>query len=617
MKKILLLSMPFGALERQALGLSLFKTRLRDEGFQCDIRYLTFTFARLTGVENYCWVSSEIPHTAFAGEWIFTDSLYDTAESSQSDYLHYVLKGIWQFDDMAIRRILKIKNMAQKFLDYCMKTIKWEDYSIIGFTSTFEQNIASLALAKRIKSEYPKIKIAFGGANWEGEMGIELHRRFAFVDYGFTGEADESFPDLIKLLDEGKPTEKSYKNIPGLIYRYNGKSLLSAPSKPVSNLDSLPIPDYSDYFSEFDQSSTGSFVVPALLFESARGCWWGARHHCMFCGLNGNALTFRAKSSSRVLGEIEYLSSLWKMDMLQAVDNVINMTFFDDLFPALSERKTSLRFFYEIRANLSREQVRLLSNGGVKNVQPGIESLNDHILHLMNKGTSALQNIQVLKWCKEYGIRAAWNLLYGFPGELDKDYEKIFDIIPKIKFLGAPTACGPIRLDRFSPYFNEQQAIGFINVRPILPYKYLYPFDLASINKIACYFDYDYAPGTKISGLSGELIRRVEEWQKNPEKGSIKYMERPDGELIIVDDRSVAVQHSAELNGIDKEVYMFCDKSRTVDAIEAHIKNMFPEVHLERDQIIKFLSALVDCGYQLTDGNSYLSLAINAINTTA
>ncbi|MFZ0131489.1 MAG: hypothetical protein WAK95_03030, partial [Desulfobacterales bacterium] len=92
MKKVLLLSMPFGALERQALGLSNFKARLDAEGISCDVRYLTFSFANLIGAEEYCWVSLELPHTAFAGEWVFTRCLYGANTRSQALYIRSVLR---------------------------------------------------------------------------------------------------------------------------------------------------------------------------------------------------------------------------------------------------------------------------------------------------------------------------------------------------------------------------------------------------------------------------------------------------------------------------------------------------------------------------------------------
>ena len=71
--------------------------------------------------------------------------------------------------------------------------------------------------------------------------------------------------------------------------------------RPIDDLDALPVPDYSDYFRDLDASGVSADVLPVLLFETARGCWWGAKSHCTFCGLNGGAMAFRAKSQSRAL----------------------------------------------------------------------------------------------------------------------------------------------------------------------------------------------------------------------------------------------------------------------------------------------------------------------------
>ena len=609
-KNVLLVNMPFGALERQALGLSLLKARLAEEGFSCDIRYLTFTFARLIGADNYYWITTDLPHTAFAGEWTFVPSLYGSNGDTQSGYVRHVLEGIWHLDKRSVDRLLHIQKMAEHFIQYCFSTIDWKHFSLVGFTSTFEQNISSLALAQRIKAAYPWIPIAFGGANWEGDMGIELHRRFTFVDYAFLGEAEESFPSLIRSLFSRSSNHGTQRAPAGVVYRKKGKSVLTCPPRPVRDLDKLPIPDYSDYFSELDLCAASSVVVPTLLFESARGCWWGNKHQCLFCGLNGSLLTFRAKSASRVLQELDTLVSRWKIDMLQAVDNVASMTFFKDLFPSLAHRDPRFDFFYEIRANLNRHQVKMLMDAGVTHVQPGIESINDHILTLMHKGTTALQNIQLLKWCKEYGISADWNMLYGFPGETDDDYRHILKTLPHIRFLGAPTACGPIRLDRFSPYFKDHQSYGIINVRPLLPYKFLYPFNNASVAHIANYFDYDIAAGTSISKLSTEMVQYIEEWQRNPERGTLECIEQADGKMLIVDTRSDAIRQNAILNPIDKETYSYCDQVRSIDDICTHLRVTYPRVRIEKDQVVAFLSALTGCGYMISDGMCYLSLAL-------
>jgi radical SAM superfamily enzyme YgiQ (UPF0313 family) len=66
-------------------------------------------------------------------------------------------------------------------------------------------------------------------------------------------------------------------------------------------------------------------------FESARGCWWGAKHHCTFCGLNGSAMRFRAKSPQRVLSELADLARRHHSFRFEAVDNILEPRYLKDL----------------------------------------------------------------------------------------------------------------------------------------------------------------------------------------------------------------------------------------------------------------------------------------------
>jgi ribosomal peptide maturation radical SAM protein 1 len=443
-------------------------------------------------------------------------------------------------------------------------------------------------------------------------MGMELHRRFNFVDYALMGEADESFPVLVRLLLAGRLKGAARNAIPGLLYRSKTGTQCTSPPQPVRDMDELPIPDYSDYFRDLDLSAAGLFVVPTLLFETSRGCWWGARHHCRFCGLNGTTLSFRSKTAKRALEEVKYLVSQWQIDMLQAVDNVVNMAHFRDLFPALAHNERPLRFFYEIRANLSRKQVKILRDAGVVHVQPGIESMNQHILDLMGKGTTPFLNIQVLKWCKEYDIHADWNLLYGFPGETEADYKQLLRLLPEIRFLNPPRACGPVRLDRFSPYFMSASRYGFTNVRPLASYHYIYPFDDESVHRIAYYFDYDYAPGCRTGDRSAELIGYVNDWRTNPERGTLQAVERPDGTLAIIDTRSIAIRRDAVLRGMDQEAYSYCDVARSAADVHRQLLRKFPGAKVSEVHVRAFLEGLVAHRFMVTDDSLYLSLALRS-----
>ena len=68
-------------------------------------------------------------------------------------------------------------------------------------------------------------------------------------------------------------------------------------------------PDYDDYYqllAELGQTAQGLDRI--LLYEGSRGCWWGEKHHCTFCGLNAQSMKFRAKTPEQVLQEIALLS---------------------------------------------------------------------------------------------------------------------------------------------------------------------------------------------------------------------------------------------------------------------------------------------------------------------
>lgn len=611
MKKILLLSVPFGALERPSLGISILKAKLEEDNIPCEIQYLTLPFAEMIGVETYQWMCYELPYTAFAGDWAFTSALYEDGDNKPNpNYIENVLRKTWYLDNESINRILHIKSYIPSFIEYCMESIKWEDYSVIGFTSTFEQNIASLALAKKVKEKFPKLVTVFGGANWEAEMGLELHKNFSFVDYVCSGESEESFPKLVKAIAKAKSKKFLEKNVNGIVLRNNGKSIYTGMSDQISELDGLPYPDFSDYFGNLNQSSASKSVFSSLLFETARGCWWGAKSHCTFCGLNGNSMAFRSKSPKRVLDELDYLSTRWKTESVEVVDNILDMKYFDNVIPALAKAKRPFKMFYEVKSNLKRKQVKLLHQAGVNRIQPGIESLSNNVLKLMRKGTSGLKNIQLLKWAKEYNVDAEWNLLYGFPGETRQDYEEILNILPSIRFLKDPCAVGPIRLDRFSPYYNSAEEFGLINLRPLITYEYLYPFEQEKLMKLAYYFEFDYEDDINPRNNAAKVIEYINWSKENPETGNLYMFPTNDEKLVLMDTRSVATIGELHLNHIERSIYEYCDETRSLTGIMNYLKKKFVNESFDKEQIRDFLDSLVGNHFMVTDGIGYLSLAI-------
>lgn len=598
--RILLVSMPWHALERPSLGLSLLRAALEREGHSCDIRYLGFDFADSVGVDDYLWVHGELPYTAFAGDWLFTEALYGERPAADHTYLAEIWRGQWQRTLPEWERLLRIRRRVEPFLDHCAR-LPWGEYDVVGFTSTFEQNIASLALARRVAEAHPGLVIAFGGANWEGEMGLALHRRFGFVDVAASGEADLSFPEYLDTLARGgDPTR-----IPGLVVRdADGTSRLTEPGRPIVALDDLPIPSYDDYLLQRDHSPAAVDVLPTLLLETSRGCWWGAKHHCTFCGLNGGAMGFRSKSPERVLEEIRRLRAAGA-DTVAVVDNILDMHYFSTLLPALAEHGAPLGLFYEVKANLTRQQVALLARAGIQHIQPGIESLSDGVLRLMRKGTTALQNIQLLKWCAEYGVVPEWNFLYGFPGEDPEDYRRMTTLITALSHLPPPTGSGPLRLDRFSPYHEDPAAFGITGVRPFATYRHLYDVDPEALMRVAYYFEFEYADGRDLTYVTPAL-ERITEWAARGPAGVLTVAPASDGTATVVDTRDGTVRR----HGLEPWQAALFDVMDGVTTESALLKRAL-SVGITKETARDFLQACTELRIAVTVGDRWLGLAVH------
>jgi ribosomal peptide maturation radical SAM protein 1 len=614
--RVLFIHMPWGAAERPALGLALLEAALLRDGVACQTSYLNLRLLERLGADTYGWITHTLPHIAFAGDWLFTEALYGADAQRDALYVREVLQGEWQLPEASIQRLLQVRAAVEPFLQECLDAHDWTAFDLVGFTSTFEQNIASLALAHRLKALHPQLRIAFGGANWEGVMGQEYHRCFGCVDYVCSGEADESFPRLVAALGGAPATlERRLAAIPGLVYRSrSGASLANRPADPVQHMDALPLPSFEAYFAQRSASQAAQQVSPVLLFEASRGCWWGAKSHCTFCGLNGHSMAYRRKSPERLLTELRHLITHWPCPTLEAVDNILDMGYFDTVLPVLETLDLPGPVFFEVKANLKRHHVAALRRAQITRIQPGIESLSDHVLKLMRKGTTALHNVQLLKWCREYGLAVDWNLLHGFPGETDADYAAMLTLLPKLSHLQAPGACGPIRLDRFSPYFQKPADFGLQNVQPLPVYRFLYPLSGLRLEQIAYYFHFSYRADCQPSALAHELVRLAEAQRNAADGGVLQALPRLDGGMQLHDSRPVAQLPSLLLSPMERVIVQRIDEVASLPQIMHALHTAFADQHFDPDNVAAFLDGLVARGLalkeQVPSGTHYLGLAL-------
>ena len=291
-----------------------------------------------------------------------------------------------------------------------------------------------------------------------------------------------------------------------------------------------------------------------------------------------------------------------------AVDDILDLKYLDTFLAELAGRPRPPQLFYETKANLTKPQLRRLARAGVWGIQPGIESLDTQILQLMDKGVTALNNVRLLKWCAEIGLVPEWNFLYGFPGENPAAYASMARLVPSLTHLHPPGGPGRIRLDRFSPYFTAPVVNGIINVRASIAYRHIYPFEPADLDRMAYYFDYDYADGRDPDQYAAALKEEIDRWRLHHPAARLE-LRVADDRLEIQDTRPAAVRRTTILQGPARLAYLALDAGKTVDALRAELRDRQAVPHTE--QIQEWLDEWQRARLVMREGPRYLSLATN------
>jgi ribosomal peptide maturation radical SAM protein 1 len=616
--QVVLVSMPFGNIFSPSMGLSLLKGSLNRERIPSRVLYFTMSFARQVGQSFYMGIANGEEPTVreLAGEWIFAQALFGDAATDERTYVEEVLGrrrgwvtgvGVQHLPSRVVNSVLEARTRVDAFLDECVETVLSSEPRVVGFSSVFQQHIASLALAARLRRARPDLVLILGGANCEGVMGSETARQFPFLDAVFSGEADLVFPDLVKRAIAGEPLD----GLPGVKTPAIARTELETgglmPPPSVRSMDDLPYPDFDDFFEQFNRMPWRNTWAPSILFETSRGCWWGEKQHCTFCGLNGLTMSYRSKSPARALSELDALTRRHPGIEIQVVDNILDMRYFQTVLPALARKRRKPALFYETKSNLRKEQVRVLSRAGVVDLQPGIESFSDTALRMMRKGVSGIQNLQLLKWCREFGITVHWNILWGFPGEPPEDYRAFERVMPFLTHLTPPTGVGGIRLDRFSPNFTESASLGFEDVRPLPAYQYVYALPAEAVANLAYHFTFSYREAQNPDDYIKGVLAGRRRWIREHEGSAVFYADTG-RELVIGDMRPAATTLLTVLRGVDRLLYREADAAADVKRLAEVAAEADPNAGL--DEITRRLDSLVEAGLMYRSGTRYLALAI-------
>jgi hopanoid biosynthesis associated radical SAM protein HpnJ len=381
------------------------------------------------------------------------------------------------------------------------------DYDLAVLHTSAPSFAADVATIKALKAVNPRLKAGLVGAKVAVDPDGSL-KASAAIDF----VARNEFDFTIKEVAEDRPWSDiaglSYRNASGVIVHNDERAILD-------NMDLLPFvtPVYKRDL-DIDNYFIGYLRHPYLSLYTGRGC----KSRCTFClwpqTVGGHR--YRTRSVGHVVEEIAWAQRAFPLVKEFFFDDD---TFTDDLprAEAIAKelRKLGVTWSCNAKANVPRETLKVLREGGLRLLLVGYESGNQKILHNIKKGMRTDVARKFTKDCRELGITIHGTFIMGLPGETKETIEETIRFANEIN----PHT---IQVSLAAPYpgtvlFDQAVKNGWLDTSnadlvddagvQIAPLHYAHLSQTEIFNSVEEFYRRFYFRSGKIASIVGEMVR--------------------------------------------------------------------------------------------------------------
>ncbi|MDD5119810.1 MAG: radical SAM protein [Candidatus Omnitrophica bacterium] len=413
---ILLIQCPPWDISMPPLGVAYLSSYLKEHGYNASVFDLNIALYNLAGDNaKRLWEQKNYD------KWMNTDSL-ENANNRLKDEAG----------------ILLTKLLAKADIEY------------IGLSVNLAGISMAAGLIKIIKLQKPSSKIILGG--WGC---INEHMRGLFpaglVDVFVVGEGEATLLEVIEVF-RGLKKESDVR---GAIFNHRILADYS-PREPIMDLNVIPWPT----FKEFNLHCYGSRSLPIF---TSRGCIG----RCSFCNDWPNSTPYRSRSARSIMDEIIYHiknnhTKTFSFKDLLCNGDIGNLNKLADLIIA-SGIKINWDSQAIPRKEMTYELLLKLKQSGCSTLIYGIESFSDNVLKLMRKIFTSSVAEDVLKDTWRAGIKSCINIIVGFPGETDEDFQSTLKAIKENRqYIGQIGAISVCLVNHNSDLENNHQRYNLI-----------------------------------------------------------------------------------------------------------------------------------------------------------
>ncbi|HNS12807.1 MAG TPA: radical SAM protein [Bacteroidia bacterium] len=268
------------------------------------------------------------------------------------------------------------------------------------------------------------IKVILSGSDSTDHPEIYLQAGADFIIYG------EGEITLEELLKKCSAEEAALENINGLIFRSNGKIIRTAKREVMKDLDRLSSPAWDliniDEYKNRWLKHHGYF---SLNISTTRGCPF----HCNWCAKPIYGNRYSVHSPGRIAEELLFLNKNFGATHFWMTDDIFGLKpgWIQEFSTVVNSMNAKFSYNIQSRVDLLLKEntIEALAASGCEKVWMGAESGSQKILDAMDKGTSVEQIHAATRLLKKSGIKPAFFLQFGYPGEMKEDIDKTLDML--------------------------------------------------------------------------------------------------------------------------------------------------------------------------------------------
>lgn len=577
--------MPWAPAYMPSFQIATLQAFLKQHGISSDTKSLYLDFANMIGFNQYYY----IPQDQFLANALFSACIHKEMRPKISKLFKKYYKGRSSFSNLL--------KTAELFLAKALSDIPFHEYEYIGFSTVFSQLFPSLALSKLIKIHYPATKIIFGGYNCCAEKGKSLMTICQEIDYIISYEGEIPLLNLL--------SNKPFKEIGGLTYRENGCVRMNPPNNEVVPLDDLDTPDYNEYFNSLKgkkrlrrSKTLNNFVCVPM--QVNRGCWW---NKCTFCNLNIQYQRYREKHYKKTIREVAELKNKYNVNYFVIISNIMNLNNNLELFNGLKPLGINILLHWNARLK-DYSLFKILKDSGVILLQFGLESLSKSLLeNKINKGVRLIDNIQVLKYLREFNIASETNIITKYPNESKREFRECIENFKSLYHLETPYSID-LKLVYGSYIYSNPNLFNIREISLDKKYEYFMPKTYLEKN---IFDEYTFKQKIRLVHPFKVLKKELDIWFKkffNSSAYPLLYYEKGHGYILIIDRRYKKIVKYI-LNKDESDVYVFCHSIKNIDCIYKEF------IYIEKTQIKHILDVFLEKRLMFKEDTEYLSLAIN------